>query len=94
MTLDHAAPLGEHQNDGVLADGTVRPDLRETEDMAQPSGEQSENQEVQRELVERARSLPGVASLLDVYGRLTAYTGVMVNVQHSQVRNATGGNAR
>ncbi len=61
--------------------------------MAHRINEQSENQTAQRELVERARALPGVASVLDVYGRLTEYTGVMVNVQHSQVRNATGGNA-
>jgi hypothetical protein len=36
--------------------------------------------------------LPGVATLMDVYGRLSAYTDLMVNVQPSQVRNATGGN--
>lgn len=50
------------------------------------------NQGAQRELVERARSLPGVAEVMDVYGRLSAYTDVLVNVQPSQVRNATGGN--
>lgn len=53
----------------------------------------SDNQAAQRELVERGRSLPGVAELLAVYGRLTAYTNVLVNVQPSQVRNATGGNS-
>ena len=52
----------------------------------------SDNQAAQRELVERAQSLPGVAELIQVYGRLSAYTNVMVNVQPSQVRNATGGN--
>ncbi|MFN2569438.1 MAG: hypothetical protein ABR564_07535 [Candidatus Dormibacteria bacterium] len=54
---------------------------------------QHEGQATQRELVERARSLPGVAEVMEVYGRLSAYTTVMVNVQPSQVRNATGGNA-
>ena len=53
----------------------------------------SENQAAQQELVRRARALPGVAELLEVYGKLSAYTNVMVNVQPSQVRNATGGNA-
>lgn len=54
----------------------------------------SEGQVIQRELVERGRALPGVATLLDVYGQLSAYTELMVNVQPSQVRNATGGNIR
>lgn len=59
-----------------------------------PEGPQtlSDNQTTQRELVERGRSLPGVATLLDVYGQLSSYTQPMVNVQPSQVRNATGGN--
>jgi hypothetical protein len=52
----------------------------------------SENQAAQQELVQRARALPGVAELLEVYGKLSAYTDVMVDVQPSQVRNATGGN--
>ncbi|MGH9021872.1 MAG: hypothetical protein ACRDV9_02015 [Acidimicrobiia bacterium] len=51
------------------------------------------DQAVQQELVQRARSMSGVAEVLDVYGKLTAYTNVLVNVQPSQVRNATGGNA-
>lgn len=55
---------------------------------------QSDNQAIQRELIERGRSLPGVATLMDVYGQLSAYTELMVNVQPSQVRNATGGNIR
>lgn len=55
--------------------------------------EPSDNQALQEELVRRGRSLPGVAELMDVYGRLTAYTSVLVNVQPSQVRNAAGGNA-
>jgi hypothetical protein len=55
--------------------------------------EMSDNQLIQRDLVEQARSLPGVAEVLDVYGRLAAYTTLMVNVQPSQVKNATGGNA-
>jgi len=52
----------------------------------------SENQEAQRELVEQACALPGVAALMDVYGRLTPYTQLYMNVQANQVRNATGGN--
>jgi hypothetical protein len=55
---------------------------------------ESENQVIQQELVERGRSLPGVATLMEVYGQLSAYTQLMVNVQPSQVRNATGGNIR
>ncbi|MGH9298868.1 MAG: hypothetical protein ACRDZT_03020 [Acidimicrobiales bacterium] len=54
----------------------------------------SDSQAIQRELVERGRALPGVAALLDVYGRLSAYTEFMMNVRPSQVRNATGGNIR
>lgn len=53
---------------------------------------QSDNQAIQQELEERGRSLPGVATLMEVYGQLSAYTQLMVNVQPSQVRNATGGN--
>ena len=52
----------------------------------------SENQAAQQEMVERARALPGGAEVVDLYGRLSAYTR-FVNVQPSQVRNATGGNA-
>ena len=40
----------------------------------------------------RARALPGVADVIDLYGHLSAYTR-LVNIQPSQVRNATGGNA-
>jgi hypothetical protein len=52
----------------------------------------SENQAAQQELVQEARDLPGVAEVLEVYGKLSKYTSVMVNVQLAQVRNATGGN--
>ena len=62
--------------------------------MPERTGTQSDNQAIQRELIERGRSLPGVATLMDVYGQLSAYTELMVNVQPSQVRNATGGNIR
>jgi hypothetical protein len=61
--------------------------------MSERAAEQSENQAAQRQLVERARSLPGVAQVIEVYGRLSSYTAVMVNVQPEQARNATGGNA-
>jgi len=60
--------------------------------MAERNQAQSDNKGAQRELMERERSLPGVATVMDVYGRLSAYTYLMVNVQPSQVRNATGGN--
>lgn len=53
---------------------------------------QSNNQSAQQELVERARALPGVADVMDVYARLNAYTSVLINVQPSQVKSATGGN--
>ena len=53
---------------------------------------QTDNQAIQQELVEHGRTLPGIATLMDVYGQLSAYTQLMVNVQPSQVRNATGGN--
>ena len=55
-------------------------------------GTPSDNQTAQQEMVERARALPGVAEVVDLYGHLNAYTR-FVNVQPSQVRNATGGNA-
>ena len=61
--------------------------------MPDSTEEPSDNQATQQELVERGRSLPGVAELLNVYGRLTAYTNILVNIQPSQTRNATGGNA-
>ena len=52
----------------------------------------SHNQTTQKELVERGRALPGVAAVVDVYAKLSPYTEFVVNVQSSQVRNATGGN--
>jgi hypothetical protein len=73
----------------MIEEATAQGGLEMTERTQAPS----DNQAVQRELVERGRSLPGVATLMDVYGRLSAYTDLMVNVQPSQVRNATGGNA-
>jgi hypothetical protein len=57
------------------------------------SARQSDRQKAQRAIVEQARGLPGVADVLDVYGRVSQYTDVLVNVQPSQVRNATGGNS-
>ena len=50
------------------------------------------DQEQQREMVEQARSLAGVADVIDLYNHLAPYTGVMSYVQQTQVRNATGGN--
>jgi len=71
----------------------VTMDHRGDSDMAERKvGPSSDNQAAQQEMVERARALPGVAEVVDLYGRLSAYTR-FVNVQPSQVRNATGGNA-
>ena len=53
---------------------------------------ESERREAQRDLVERARSFPGVAEVMDVYGRLAPYTSSVIDVQPGQVRNGTGGN--
>lgn len=52
----------------------------------------SDLQRDQHELVEEARRLPGVAEVLDTYGRLAPYTSVVLNTQPSQIRNATGAN--
>jgi hypothetical protein len=60
--------------------------------MTKRTNQHSDNQVIQQELVKRGRSLPGVADVIDVYGRLSFYTQ-FVNVQPSQVHNATGGNA-
>jgi len=53
---------------------------------------ESDRQQAQGDLMEQARGLPGVAEMMDLYGRLAPYTNIIVNVQPSQVRNATGGN--
>jgi hypothetical protein len=60
--------------------------------MAERTEQKSDNQAAQQELVKQARAFPGVAEVVDLYSRLSAYTQ-LVNVQPSQVRNATGGNA-
>lgn len=52
----------------------------------------SDLQRDQHELVEEARRLPGIAEVLDTYGRLAPYTNVLLNTQPSQIRNATGAN--
>lgn len=57
-----------------------------------PRSEQHDRQSAQRDLVEQARALPGVAQIMDLYGQLDQFTSVLVNVQPGQVRNATGGN--
>jgi hypothetical protein len=59
--------------------------------MAKRTKQHSDNQVIQQELVERGRALPGVADVIDVYGRLSMYVQV-VNAQPGQIRNATGGN--
>ncbi len=58
----------------------------------EPNDSKTPRQQTQRDLVMQGRALPGVADVIDVYGKLEQYTRVMVNVQPSQVRNATGGN--
>ena len=60
--------------------------------VSERTGKPSGNQAAQQELTERGRALPGVAELVDVYGRLAEYTNVLSNVQPSQTRNALGGN--
>lgn len=50
------------------------------------------NQEMQRKLMEQANKLPGVADVIETYGKLVAYTHLYMNVQPSQVKSATGGN--
>lgn len=60
--------------------------------MTERAEEQGDHQAAQHKLMERGLRLPGVATLMSVYGQLSAYTHLMVNVQPSQVRNATGGN--
>lgn len=60
--------------------------------MTERREQQSDNQAAQQEMVEKARSLPGIAEVVNVFGRLSVYTQ-FGNVQPSQVRNATGGNA-
>jgi hypothetical protein len=52
----------------------------------------SERQRAQKDLVEQARALPGVADVVDLYARLSPYTVLGVYLQPGQVRNATGGN--
>jgi hypothetical protein len=52
----------------------------------------SERQQAQKDLVEQARALPGVADVVDLYARLSPYTVLGVYLQPGQVRNATGGN--
>jgi len=59
--------------------------------MAERTEQKSDNQAAQREKVKQARALPGVADVVDLYGRLGAYSQ-FVNVQPSQTCNATGGN--
>lgn len=54
--------------------------------------DKSETQDEQRRLVERALVTPGIAEVINLYGRLSSYLRI-VNVQPSQVHNASGGNA-
>jgi hypothetical protein len=56
------------------------------------SSRADERQAEQAKLVEMARTMPGVADVVDVYGRLSPYVGIAAYVQPAQVRNATGGN--
>ena len=60
--------------------------------MAEHDEQPSANQAAQQEMIKQARALPGVAEVVDLYGRLSTYTQ-FINVQPSRVLNATGGNA-
>ena len=60
--------------------------------MTERREQQSDNQASQKEMIEKAQSLPGIAEVIEVFGRLSGYMQ-FVNVQPSQVHNATGGNA-
>lgn len=51
----------------------------------------SKNQEKQRELVEQAKALPGVAEAIAVYGALQPYAPILVPAD-PKVTYATGGN--
>jgi hypothetical protein len=44
------------------------------------------------DLLKRARQVPGVATVIDVYGELSKYVAPPNLVQTPQTRNATGGN--
>jgi hypothetical protein len=50
------------------------------------------NQEVQRELLERASKNPGVADAMQVYGRVSKYSPSIASEQ-PRVWHATGGNS-
>jgi hypothetical protein len=52
----------------------------------------SEQQAAQHELLERARALPGVADLVEIYGNLLGHMNLVVNVWPGQAQDATGGN--
>lgn len=57
---------------------------------ATDSGRQAQAE--QADLVDRARAIPGVADVIDVYGKLTRYMRATEWAQPAQMRNATGGN--
>lgn len=59
--------------------------------MSEVQGEDS-NQEIQLKLMDQAQDLPGVADVVEVYEKLAYYTQLYMNVQPSQVKNATSGN--
>jgi hypothetical protein len=54
----------------------------------------SARQAAQRELVERAKKLPGVADVAKVYRRLEPYTPATTSQAVPKLRYAAGGNAR
>jgi hypothetical protein len=60
--------------------------------MSRATQPKRDNQAAQKELVEQARRIPGVADAMDVHERLAPYLQPYANVQLSQLHNATGGN--
>ncbi len=58
----------------------------------EPVGRDSENQQLQQELVEEGEKLPGVAEALEAYKRVAVFAGFSAYPPKAQIRNATGGN--
>ena len=61
-------------------------------DEAQARSAASLDQATQKDLVEEAKKLPGVAAVLEVYGQLAPYVSGVQSLPTTQIRSATGGN--
>ena len=55
-------------------------------------GQSSERQRAQRDLMDRAQKIPGVAEVIAAYGRLQPYVHSPTGVTAPPMRYATGGN--